>query len=48
MLTVGYGWSSEILTFIVERLTGMTIEAYWYRHYVLSHTEGFLFLEPSV
>ena len=35
-LTVGYGWSCEIIGFIIERLTGKTIEAYWYCYYVLS------------
>ena len=35
-LTVGYGWSSEIVGFIIERLTGKTLEAYWYCYYLYS------------
>ena len=42
--TVGYGWSCEIIGFIVERLTGKTLEAYWY--YYLPFFDGFFFHSP--
>ena len=44
---VAYGWGCEIAAFIVERLTGQTMEAYWYRHSVLLRQGFFSYLRDS-
>lgn len=34
---VVYGWSSDVIGFIVEKVSGQTLEQFWYASSVLVH-----------
>lgn len=37
-LVVAYGYSTDVVGFIVERISGLTLEQYWYAAHLVTHS----------